>query len=200
MPNTQEEKNYWSKRYQDNKTGWDIGAPSTPLKVYIDQITNKDLKILIPGAGNSYEAEYLFNNGFKNVYVLDIANAPLKALLKRVPNFPLNQLIEGNFFEYNNSFDLIFEQTFFCSFPPTLNNRKLYAKKINSLLKPKGKLVGVWFNMPLTKDMEKRPFGGTKEEYLSYFSPYFKINTFDKCYNSIAARQDNELFGIFQKK
>lgn len=200
MPNTQEEKDYWSKRYQDNKTGWDIGAPSTPLKVYIDQITNKDLKILIPGAGNSYEAEYLFNNGFKNVYVLDIANAPLKALLKRVPNFPINQLIEGNFFEYNNSFDLIFEQTFFCSFPPTLNNRKLYAKKINSLLKPKGKLVGVWFNMPLTKDMEKRPFGGTKEEYLSYFSPYFKINTFEKCYNSIAARQDNELFGIFQKK
>jgi thiopurine S-methyltransferase len=200
MPNTQEEKNYWSKRYQDNKTGWDIGAPSTPLKVYIDQITNKDLKILIPGAGNSYEAEYLFNNGFKNVYVLDIANAPLKALLKRVPNFPLNQLIEGNFFEYNNSFDLIFEQTFFCSFPPTLNNRKLYAKKINSLLKPKGKLVGVWFNIPLTRDMEKRPFGGTKEEYLSYFSPYFKINTFEKCYNSIAARQDNELFGIFQKK
>lgn len=200
MPNTQEEKDYWSKRYQDNKTGWDIGAPSTPLKVYIDQITNKDLKILIPGAGNSYEAEYLFNNDFKNVYVLDIANAPLKALLKRVPNFPLNQLIEGNFFEYNNSFDLIFEQTFFCSFPPTLNNRKLYAKKINSLLKPEGKLVGVWFDIPLTRDMEKRPFGGTKEEYLSYFSPYFKINTFDKCYNSIAPRQDNELFGIFQKK
>jgi len=131
MLNTQEKKSYWSQRYKDNKTGWDVGVPSAPLKAYIDQITNKDLKILIPGAGNSYEAEYLFNNGFKNVYVLDITNEPLEALRKRVPSFPLSQLIEGNFFEYNDCFDLILEQTFFCSFPPTLNNRKLYAKKID---------------------------------------------------------------------
>jgi len=54
--------------------------------------------------------------------------------------------------------------------------------------------------MPLTGDMEKRLFGGSKEEYLSYFSPFFKINTFEKCHNSITPRQGNELFGIFQKK
>ena len=50
---------YWSERYSQNKTGWDIGYPSTPLKEYIDQVTDLDLNILIPGCGNAYEAEYL---------------------------------------------------------------------------------------------------------------------------------------------
>ncbi|MDX1544111.1 MAG: SAM-dependent methyltransferase, partial [Christiangramia sp.] len=45
---------FWSTRYRDNRTGWDIGYISTPLKEYIDQLEDKELKILIPGAGNSY--------------------------------------------------------------------------------------------------------------------------------------------------
>ena len=44
-----------------------------------------------------------------------------------------------------------------------------------SLLKPSGKLVGLWFNFPLTGDMEKRPFGGDKSLYLSYLSPTLKL-------------------------
>jgi len=32
------EENYWTQRYQEDNTGWDIGHPSTPLKEYIDQL------------------------------------------------------------------------------------------------------------------------------------------------------------------
>ena len=56
--------NYWNERYLKNDFGWDLGTISPPLKEYFDQIKNKNLSILIPGAGNSYEAEYLVNNGF----------------------------------------------------------------------------------------------------------------------------------------
>lgn len=193
-------QNYWSQRYQENNTGWDIGAPSTPLKACIDQLEHKDLKILIPGAGNSYEAEYLYNQGFKNIYVLDIAKEPLEAFQKRVPDFPLEHIIQDDFFELKGSFDLILEQTFFCSFPPLPETRKQYALKMHELLKQNGKLVGLWFNFPLTGDIEKRPFGGTKEEYLSYFEPYFDIKIFENCYNSIPSRIGNELFGVFERK
>lgn len=190
---------FWSKRYEENRTGWDIGYPSTPIKEYIDQLENKELKILIPGAGNAYEAEYLFNKGFKNTFVLDISSAPLKALKKRVPAFPDDHLINENFFEHQGQYDLIFEQTFFCSFEPTKENRSQYAKKMNELLRPGAKLVGLWFCIPLIND-DNRPFGGTREEYLGYLSPYFKVKTFDECNNSIKPRSGNELFGIFQKK
>ncbi|MCB0465166.1 MAG: SAM-dependent methyltransferase, partial [Aequorivita sp.] len=58
---------FWNHKYLSGETGWDIGYVSTPIKEYIDQLSDKNLKILIPGGGNSYEAEYLFESGFNNV-------------------------------------------------------------------------------------------------------------------------------------
>ncbi len=190
---------FWTNRYETQQTGWDIGYVSTPIKAYFDQVKDKNLRILIPGAGRGYEAEYLYQIGFQYVDVLDISDLPLLALSERVPDFPKDQLIQGDFFEHQGQYDIIVEQTFFCSFPPTLQLRTAYAKKMHELLKPNGKLIGLWFDIPLTGDMEKRPFGGSKEEYLTYFSPLFNIKTFERCDNSIAPRAGNELFGIFEK-
>ncbi len=197
--NSKKENYYWSLRYKEKRTGWDIGRPSSPLINYINQIEDKLLRILIPGAGNAYEAEYLFKKGFKNVYVLDVSMFPLQNLKSRLPDFPQEQLIHANFFEHLGKYDLIFEQTFFCSFEPSDKNRMNYAKKMSDLLVTNGKLVGLWFDFPL-KNVNERPFGGTKEDYLKYLSPFFKVKTFERCYNSIAARDDKELFGVFSKK
>ncbi|MHB0755955.1 methyltransferase domain-containing protein [Polaribacter sp. M15] len=183
-------ENFWTNKYETNKIGWDLGEISPPLKSYFDQLANKALKILIPGAGNSYEAEYLFNNGFKNVYVIDIAKQPLENLKKRVPNFPETQLIHANFFDLEETFDLIIEQTFFCAINPDL--RQKYASKIHSLLNKNGKLVGLLFDAKLNEDHP--PFGGNKEEYLPYFEPYFKNIKMQPCYNSFHNREGMELF------
>lgn len=190
--------NYWSTRYQNQQTGWDIGSPSPPLSDYLDQLTDKSLRILIPGAGNAHEAEYAWNQGFRNVHVLDIAPEPLAAFNARVPDFPKSQLIEGDFFTHAGTYDLILEQTFFCSFPPLPETRAVYAKQMHNLLAPGGKLVGLWFNFPLTGNLEKRPFGGTRAEYLGYLEPYFKVRVFETATNSIKPRAGNELFGIFE--
>ncbi|MBQ4821557.1 methyltransferase domain-containing protein [Aquimarina sp. MMG016] len=198
--NQSEEQQYWTQRYDENRTGWDVGYVSTPLKEYIDQLTDKNIKILIPGAGNAYEAEYLFKKGFKNVFVLDISEQPLNTLLERVPEFPESQLIIGDFFTHTGTYDLIIEQTFFCSFTPTKEKRSKYVSQIANLLKLEGKLVGLWFDIPLTTDTEKRPFGGDKELYLSYLKKHLEVVIFERCYNSIPERQGSELFGIFRKK
>ena len=181
---------FWTNKYETNKIGWDLGEVSPPLKAYFDQLKNKELKILIPGGGNSYEAEYLFNNGFKNVYVVDIAKQPLQNIKLRVPDFPETQLIHGNFFDLNQEFDLIIEQTFFCAINPEL--RPKYAAKMNAILKSKGKLVGVLFDTVLNEDHP--PFGGNKEEYLNYFKRYFKNVQMTPCYNSFHNRKGMELF------
>ncbi|MBT8395139.1 MAG: SAM-dependent methyltransferase [Flavobacteriaceae bacterium] len=190
------DKNFWDQKYRKNKTGWDIGHISTPIKNYIDQLENKNMKILIPGAGNSYEAEYLWNNGFKNLFVLDISEQPLKNLKNRVSEIPDSNLIRHDFFEFNDTFDLIIEQTFFCALDPDL--RSNYAKKMFDLLNDNGKLVGLLFNFELTT--EGPPFGGTKEEYLKYFTPLFEIDTLERAHNSIKPRMNRELFFIFEKK
>lgn len=188
--------NYWEERYSNQETGWDVGKITTPLKEYIDQIEDKSIKILIPGAGNSYEFEYLINNGFENVYVLDFAQSPLDNIKKRIPNCNTNQLIKSDFFELIGNYDLIIEQTFFCALDPSL--RKDYVQKMKSLLTPKGKIVGLLFQFPLTE--VGPPFGGSKGEYISLFEYDFEIKTLETANNSIKPRQENELFFIFNKK
>ncbi|MCG2610457.1 TPMT family class I SAM-dependent methyltransferase [Flavobacterium sp. SM15] len=187
---------YWENRYQNKETGWDVGQITTPLKEYIDQIQDKSLKILIPGAGNAYELDYLLSKGFTNVFVVDFAETPLQNIKKRFPDFPSEQLLQTNFFELDNTFDLIMEQTFFCALSPEL--RKDYAKKMSELLNKKGKLFGLLFDFPLTA--EGPPFGGSKTEYENLFSEKFDIKVLEPAYNSIKPRAEKELFFILQLK
>lgn len=182
------DQQFWNNRYLENQTGWDIGYPSTPLKEYIDQLENKDLRILIPGCGNAYEAEYLHQQGFTNVTLVDLAPLAIEKFKEKVPDFPHDKLIVGDFFDLSSEFDLILEQTFFCALSPDL--RSQYAEKMSSLLTTKGKLVGVMFNFP--EMGEKPPFGGSKEEYEGYFKPQFSSVRIDDCRNSIAPRQGSE--------
>ncbi|WP_408046164.1 methyltransferase domain-containing protein [Tenacibaculum crassostreae] len=189
-------EDFWNKKYIDNKTGWDLGAISNPLQVYFDQLEDKKVKILIPGGGNSYEAEYLFNKGFTNVFVVDIAEEPLKRIQQRVSDFPSENLIHADFFELKGTFDLIIEQTFFCAINPEL--RPKYAQKTHELLSEKGKLVGLLFDAKLNEDHP--PFGGSKDEYLTYFNSSFFIENMESCYNSTGSRQGMELFVKMIKK
>lgn len=188
---------FWSELYKENRTKWDIGYPAPPLKVYFDQITDKNLKILIPGAGNAYEAEYLYKNGFKNVFVLDWAIEPLNNLQNRSKDFPRENLLHKNFFRHKGKYDLIIEYVFFCAIDPSL--RYDYAVKVNKLLKKSGKLVGILFDDPILNE-EGPPFGGSKEEYVKYFEPYFNIQVYETANNSIKPRAGRELFCIFEKK
>lgn len=189
-------KNYWSERYKANSTGWDMGHTSPPIKEYIDQLEDKTLSILIPGCGRAYEAEYLYNAGFTNVFVLDVAQEPLDVLKKRLPDFPKEHLICGDFFHHEAQYDLIIEQTFFCAIDPVL--RSAYVNHSAQLLKPEGKLVGLLWGVPMNEDHP--PFGGHHAEYEELFTPYFTIETMEPAHNSITPRLGKELFVIFKKK
>lgn len=183
-------KDVWNERYLNADIGWDIGCVSTPLKEYFDQLENKELKILIPGCGNAYEAEYLFQQGFKSVFLIDWAQQALDDFHNRIPEFPKEQLICADFFEHDSQYDLIIEQTFFCAINPKL--RENYVLKVKSLLKDRGKLVGLLFNDKLYSN--RPPFGGSRNEYKSLFEKHFKNLYLEKAYNSIAPRKGRELF------
>ncbi len=187
---------YWDERYQHGYTGWDIGHVADPLKAYFDQLTNKDLSILIPGGGNSYEAIYLMEQGFTNVTIVDISTVVTERLqLKNAHWLDKGlRIICSDFFELNEQFDRVIEQTFFCALSPEL--REAYAKKMSSILHQDGKLVGLWFD----RDFEGGPpFGGNASEYQALFSRYFQHVQFTPCINSIQPRSGTEVFGIISK-
>lgn len=186
---------YWSTRYQQNQTGWDLGTVSPPLKFYFNQLENKELKILIPGCGRGHEGIWLWKQGFKNVFFADFSSEAIQSIREKIPDLPEEQLICADFFTIMNQFDLIVEQTMFCAIDPKL--RKNYMQKTSELLCVNGKMIGLLFNRTFEGGP---PFGGSKREYEELFSTYYQLKIMDDCYNSIEPRRGTELFFIALKK
>lgn len=184
---------YWDHRYKEGDTPWDLGCVSPPLKAYFDQLKDKNIKILIPGAGSAYEAIYLRMLGFKQVSVCDISPIAIDRIRRKYPEI---YTICNDFFDLSGKYDLIVEQTFFCALEPRLRGR--YFEKMYDLLSPQGKIVGLLFASHFVHPGP--PFGGTKEEYEALFQNPFKVEYFDFSYNSIEPRKGNELFLLLKKR
>ena len=189
------DQNYWDAQYQTKNIGWDLGEVSPPIKAYIDTLTDKNLAILIPGCGNTYEAEYLLEKGFTNVTVIDIAPTLVENLKEKFADNKNITIILGDFFEHQGKYDLIFEQTFFCALPPTM--RQKYVWKMHQLLSSKAVLAGLLFNRTFEVSP---PFGGNQTEYELLFKDAFQFLKLDVATNSVTPRTNAELFFEFKKE
>ncbi len=189
------DEKYWQERWEKEETPWDQGSASRALIAYCEQLADKDISILIPGAGNAYEADWLLENGFRNVTVLDWSQKALDSFLERRPDFPTEQAICGDFFALEGHFDLILEQTFFCALDP--GRRPAYVMKMFTLLKSGATLAGLLFDFPFTGGP---PFGGSEDEYTELFHWLFEVKKMERCYNSIKPREGKELFFILKKR
>jgi SAM-dependent methyltransferase len=188
------DQNYWDSKYKANATGWDLGIISPAIKTYIDTLQDKDIAILIPGCGNTYEATYLLEQGFTNVTVIDIAPTLIKIIEPKFKSTPYVRVVLGDFFEHTGEYDLIIEQTFFCALPPRM--RQKYVSKMHQLLAKNGTLFGLLFN----KIFETNPpFGGSQKEYELLFKNAFDFIKLKKSTDSIAPRSNSELFFEFKK-
>ncbi len=189
------DKDFWESRYQTHNTRWDIKQVSPPLKHIIDSLSDPTLSILIPGCGNAHEASYLLQQGFQNVTLLDIAPSPIQRLREKFGDEKIN-IVEEDFFNHQEQYDLILEQTFFCALHPRL--RKDYVQKCHELLSPGGSVRGVLFQIDF--ENEGPPFGGSGSEYLQLFSPLFQLKEMMVCPYSIEPRMGNELLIHFIKQ
>jgi SAM-dependent methyltransferase len=153
------------------------------------------ISVLIPGCGNTYEAEYLLEKGFANITVIDIAPTLVEKLKEKFKNTAAIRIIQGDFFEHKGSYDLILEQTFFCALPPQM--RQKYVWKMHHLLSKNGKIAGLLFNRSFEVSP---PFGGSKTEYEQLFSEAFHFKILETSYNSVTPRAQSELFFVFEKK
>lgn len=186
---TENSAEFWQNRYEEQKTGWDLGDASGPLKYWIDQIEDKNARILIPGCGNAHEAGYLLQKGFTDVHLIDIASAPIERLKFQFKNHSAIKIEQRDFFLLDKQYDVILEQTFFCALHPSL--RLKYVEKISDLLADTGYLSGVLFNRNFENDGP--PFGGSTEEYFSLFSNGLKVDKLEACHVSHEARLGTEV-------
>lgn len=185
---------YWDSQWKTQTTGWDLGIASPPLISFIDTIENKNARILIPGCGNAYEAEYLVSKGYNDITLIDISETASALLNEKFSNHPQVKVICEDFFQHKETYDVIIEQTFFCALPPSMRQR--YVWKMHQLLKENGILAGLLFNRTFEQGP---PFGGNREEYEKLFHGAFIIEKLETASNSIAPRAETELCFQYKK-
>ena len=190
---------FWEDIYLENDTGWDLKGV-TPV---FDSISNElnQGKVCIVGCGRGYDAIMFAKKGF-DVTAVDFAPTPIfklnkLAIQKSVTITTVQDDIFSLVGKYPDTFDYVIEQTCFCAIHP--NRRKEYEILVRTILKPGGKLVGLWF--PLDKSQEEGgpPWGTTIDEVKSTFNSGWKIEKEEFPSQSVEPRKGREKLIIFKK-
>lgn len=181
-------REYWEKRYLEEDSPWEIGAPNVNLLESFIRLVKKTDRILIPGAGEGHEAAWLYERGYKNVFVSEWSDSAREKMLALYPDFPENQILTADYFSLSGPYDAILEQTFFCALTP--DKRDAYLTHTRDLLTPDGLLYGVLFNRTFPEPGP--PFGGSIDAYRNQFQQYFEIREISPWSGSIPPRKGTE--------
>jgi SAM-dependent methyltransferase len=192
----------WQRRYEQNDTPWDKGAPAPPLAKYLRENALAG-RVLVPGCGKGRDVRLLGSQPNCFPVGLDLSPAAIDEA-KRLSvqdgiDTPANFIV-GDFFqlppEMHGSFDWVVEHTCFCAINPAL--RPNYVLAAATALREGGKLFGIFYINPDTETGP--PFAVTKEELSRLFDPHFTLLDEWVPAESFPGRENRELVRILRKR
>lgn len=196
--NSVEFASFWQQRYDEKRTGWDLGQPAPPFVSFLNSLdTIPPGRVAVLGCGRGYDAILFASKGFQ-VVGFDFAPAAISEARKLAEKNNANiDFLQRNIFElepnFLGSFDYVVEHTCFCAISPS--KRADYVQLVKNLLRPSGELIALFFTH---SRQGGPPFGVTVEEIKNYFCNDFEFISLEPVNNSIAARQGEEHFGRFR--
>jgi len=203
------EEEFWEIRFQKNNIPWDIGEPS-PSLIELEKSNNfrKNQTVIIPGCGNGHDALHFSRKGYK-VSGVDWARSAVDELRAHAFRESLEiEILKSDIWNiprtWYGTFDLWIEHTFYCAIDP--DKRKDYLELVLKLLKPNGRIFGVFFitDQPvgspiLTEKSDGPPFSSTENEIKSLFSTRFNILKFGPSPHPHPDRGSFEWWADFQR-
>ncbi|MFN7343754.1 MAG: methyltransferase domain-containing protein [Prosthecobacter sp.] len=186
----------WDQAYQENFTPWDKGEPSPPLVAFLEchELTGR---VLVPGCGVGHDVAFLVSRGLDAVG-LDIAPTAIERAKARYPELAERFLL-GDLFELKGEFDAVVEHTCLCALPPAWRER--YREAVAGLLKPGGRLIGVFFINPEMDPGETGPpFGISEAELKALMAPRFQLVESYVPETAYPGREGRERIGVFEKR
>jgi methyl halide transferase len=190
----------WQRRYEENDTPWDKGAPSPVLTDYLRESPIAG-HILVPGCGRGHDARALAAQSGADVTGLDLSPAAVTEAQRLAHSAPGQlRFVAGDFFnppaEWTGTFDWIVEHTCFCAIDP--RQRANYARSAPSLLRAGGRLFGIFYLNP-GRDPGP-PFPVSREELSALFDPHFALLEEWVPPTAFPGREGRELVRILQKR
>ena len=165
----------WEEEYQKGKVFWDKGAPSPPMKHYLERHVVRG-RALVPGCGHGHEVALAEEYGL-DVTGLDIAPKGVAGARALYPKLA-DRFIVGDLFsppsEMRGGFDVVLEHTCMSALHPSM--RADYRRGIDLMLRRGGLLIGVWYiNPDLDPGYEGPPFPFSVPDLTALFAEDYEI-------------------------
>jgi len=165
----------WEEVYQKGDTFWNKGAPSPPMKQYLERHAVRG-RTLVPGCGHGHEVALAVEHGL-DATGLDIAPTGVAEARALYPQLA-ERFVVGDLFnppvEMRGAFDVVLEHTCMSGLHPSL--RADYRRGIDLTLRRGGLLIGVWFiNPDLDPGEEGPPYPFSVAELTATFADGYEI-------------------------
>jgi SAM-dependent methyltransferase len=190
----------WQRRYEENDTPWDKGAPAPALADFLREHRIRG-RVLVPGCGHGHDARALAAPPDAAVVGLDLSPLAIAQAQKLSAGASGNlSFVTGDFFhlppDYADSFDWLVEHTCFCAIDP--RRRGDYVLAAARALRDGGRLFGIFY---LNPDSDSAPpFPVTRQELSALFDPHFTQLDEWVPKNSFPGREQRELVRLLQKR
>ena len=165
----------WDEIYQKGEVFWNMGAPSPPMKQFLERHRVQG-RALVPGCGHGHEVALAVEHGL-DATGLDIAPTGVAEARALYPQLA-ERFVTGDLFnppeEMRGAFDVVLEHTCMSGLHPSL--RADYRCGIDLALRPGGLLIGVWFiNPDLDPGDEGPPFPFSVADLAALFADRYEI-------------------------
>ena len=165
----------WEENYRRGETFWDKGAPSPPMRQYLERHAVSG-RALVPGCGRGHEVALAVDHGL-DATGLDIAPTAVEEARALYPRLA-ERFVAGDLFDppraLRGAFDVVLEHTCMSGLHPTL--RASYRRGIDATLRRGGLLIGVWFiNPDLDPGDEGPPFPLSLSDLTALFADGYEI-------------------------
>jgi len=191
---------FWEACYETEMDSWDIGAPTPIFERLSKHIPRGNICVI--GCGRGYDVVTFAKAGFE-VTAIDFARSAVLATRENARKAEVDvTVLREDLFNLPETlyskFDYILEYTCFCAINPV--RRFEYDRVVWQLLKPDGKLLGLFF--PLDKDVSEGgpPWGVNISELHKLFSLHWALESEEMPKESIEPRVDREVLMIWKKK
>jgi methyl halide transferase len=163
----------WESRYQSGDMPWEKGEPSPGLVDFL--AAHPELPrgtVCVPGCGTGHDVRAWAKAGFE-AHGFDISPSAIRLCEEKTRGTGLSARYEVADFLTDpppQRFDWLFEHTLYCAINP--EQRSDYAQAVLHWLKEDGQFLAVHYLIP---DEDGPPFGTTRDEVVSRFSPHLDL-------------------------
>lgn len=150
--------------------------------------------VLIPGCGTDRAVLQAFRDAGFSVTAIDFSKVAITQTKNALGDFE-GKIIFGDFFKFDfkTRFDLIYERTFLCALHPQRWNQ--YARRVAELLRPGGRLVGIFF---YGEEPEPPPYPLNEARAAEIFDKRFQLIRDAKISDSVAIFEGMERWQEWQ--